>query len=142
MIRMLINAGVSLVLSAVALFVCSLLLEDFNIHASGFIIAVVVFTLAQLILSPFIFNIARKYASPILGGIGLVSAFVALLIASFFPDGLAISGISTWIVATLIIWIITALGTWLLPLVIFKKMDAKAKIKEAAKANAKPTTEG
>jgi hypothetical protein len=75
-----------------------------------------VFTVAQAILAPFIFNVARQYASALLGGIGLVSTFVALLIASLFPDGIRIEGVVTWILATLIMWIITALGTWLLGL--------------------------
>ena len=62
----------------------------------------------------------RQYAPAMLGGIGLVSTFVALLIASLVPGGLTITGISTWVLATLVVWIVTALGGWLLPLLLLK----------------------
>jgi hypothetical protein len=116
MVRFLINVAISLVTAALGLLVNSWILPDFHLDVSGFIIAVLVFTLAQAILAPFIFNVARQYASALLGGIGLVSTFVALLIASLFPGGIRIEGVVTWILATLIMWIITALGTWLLGL--------------------------
>ncbi|MFE6735582.1 phage holin family protein [Microbacterium sp. NPDC057650] len=121
MIRFLINVLISLVTAALGLLVCMWTLPGFSIDWPGFLIAVLVFTIAQAILGPFIFNVARQHASALLGGIGLVSTFVALLIASFFPSGIVLSGIGTWVLATLIVWIITALGTWLLPLLFFKK---------------------
>ena len=116
MVRFLINIAISLVTAALGLLVNSWILPDFHLDVSGFIIAVIVFTVAQAILAPFIFNVARQYASALLGGIGLVSTFVALLIASLFPDGIRIEGVVTWVLATLIMWIITALGAWLLGL--------------------------
>lgn len=121
MTRFLIRIAISLGTVAVALLVCFWVLPDFDLSLSGFLTAVVVFTIAQAVLTPLIFNLARKHANAILGGVGLVSTFVALLIASLFPGGLHITGVATWILATLIIWIITALGTWLLPLIFLKK---------------------
>lgn len=121
MIRFLIQTAISLGSAAIALLVCSWVLTDFTLSLGGFLTAVIVFTIAQAILAPFIFNMARKYASAVLGGIGLVSTFVALLIASLFPGGLHINGVVTWVLATLIVWIITALGIWLLPMIFLKK---------------------
>ncbi|MBM7502655.1 phage holin family protein [Agromyces aurantiacus] len=121
MVRFLVNIAVSLVMAAVGLLLCAWLLPAFHLDTSGFLIAVLVFTVAQAVLSPFVFNVARQYASAILGGIGLVSTFVALLIASFFPGGIRIDDILTWVLATLLMWIVTALGTWLIPLLIFRK---------------------
>ncbi len=66
----------------------------------------------------------RKHAPRVLGGIGLVSTFVALLVASLVPDGLTISGITTGILASLIVWIVTAIGGWLLPLLFLKDKAA------------------
>ncbi|WP_157000815.1 phage holin family protein [Agromyces laixinhei] len=127
MIRFLIRTAISLVTAALGLLVASWILPDFRIEWGGFIVAILVFAIAQAVLSPFIFNLARQHASAILGGIGLVSTFVALLIASLFPGGITISGVVTWILATLIVWIITALGTWLLPLIFLKEKAKKAK---------------
>jgi hypothetical protein len=76
--------------------------------------------LAQGILTPFIFNLARRYASAILGGIGLISTFLALWIATLFPGGLTIRGIG-WVLAPLLVWTVTALGGWILMGVVFKR---------------------
>ena len=120
MVRFLVNIAVSLVMSALGLLLAAWLLPEFHLETGGFLIAVLVFTIAQAVLAPFVFNVARKYASAILGGIGLVSTFLALLIASFFPGGIRIDGVVTWVLATLLMWIVTALGTWLIPLLIFR----------------------
>lgn len=120
MIRFLIRLAIYLGTAALALLVTSWILPGFELSISGFIIAVGVFALAQSILTPFIVNMARKYAPAVLGGIGLVSTFVALLLASLFPGGITLSGIDTWVLASLIVWLITALGGWLLPLLFLK----------------------
>ena len=120
------NIAVSLVMAALGLLLAAWLLPDFHLETGGFLIAVLVFTIAQAVLAPFVFNVARKYASAILGGIGLVSTFLALLIASFFPGGIRIDGVVTWVLATLLMWIVTALGTWLIPLLILRtRRDAR-----------------
>lgn len=126
MIRLAIRAAILLGSSALGLLIAALLVPGFRVSATGFLVAVVVFTAAQAIFSPFIFSIARKHASALLGGIGLVSTFVALLLASLFPGGITVTGIGTWVIATLVVWIVTALGGWLLPLVAFKKKVAGA----------------
>lgn len=120
MIRFLIHIGIALATSALALLICSWVLTDFALQPAGFVLAVVVFTAAQAILAPLVFAIARRYASALLGGIGLVSTFAALLIADLVPNGLEITGIVTWVLATLIVWVVTALGTWLLPMIFLK----------------------
>lgn len=124
MVRFLIHTAIALGTSAIGLLIASWVLPDFKMQLSGFVIAVVVFTVAQAILSPFVFNVARKHATWVLGGVGLVSTFLALLVASLFPGGLQISGIVTWILATLVVWLVTALGAWLLPLIFIKKRDS------------------
>jgi NhaP-type Na+/H+ or K+/H+ antiporter len=80
--------------------------------------------MAQSVLAPLIFNLARKYASAVLGGIGLVSTLVALLIASALPGGIRVEGVATWVLAALVVWLVTALGGWLLPLIFLKKKVA------------------
>ena len=120
MLRFLIRMAIYLVTAALGILIASWILPDFHVEWGGFLVAVIVFAIAQSVLSPFIFNIARKYASAILGGIGLVSTFVALLIATLFPGGIRIEGAVTWVLATLIVWIVTALGGWVLPLIFLK----------------------
>ncbi len=121
MIRLLVRAVIFFATCAAGLLVASWLLDDFHVSTTGFIAAVLVFALAQSILSPFILNLARKYAPALLGGFGLISTLVALILASTLTDGLTINGAMTWLLGTLTVWLVTALGTWLLPLVVFKK---------------------
>ena len=58
-----------------------------------------------------------------LGGIGIVSTFIALLIVVLIPGaGLGIgSPWWTWLVAPVIVWLVTALATVLLPPLFIKK---------------------
>ena len=121
MVRLLLRAAVFLGSSAIGLLVAALLVPGVSVSVVGFITAVVVFTLAQAILSPFIFKMASRYASAFLGGIGLVSTLVALILAAALTHGLSIRGIGSWLAATLVVWLVTALATLLLPLLIVRK---------------------
>lgn len=121
MVRFLIRLAISLGTAALGLLAAMLILPDFRVELGGFLVAVAVFTIAQAILGPFVFNVARQHASAVLGGVGLVSTFLALLVASLFPGGIVVTGVVTWVLATLIVWLITALGAWLLPLVFLKE---------------------
>ena len=125
MIRILLRALVFLLSAALGLWVASLVLPDLTITPSGFLTAVVVFAVAQSVLAPFLAKVVARSAPAFLGGIGLVSTFVALWIASLFNGGITISGWQTWILAALVVWLVTALATVLLPLVLLR--DAKAK---------------
>lgn len=113
MIRFLIHAGINLVMAAVGLLLAGALIDGVSMQPSGFITAVLVFVLAQALLAPFVFNLARKYASAVLGGVGLVSTFLAIWIATLMPNGLTIDGASAWVLAPLVVWLVTALGTWI-----------------------------
>lgn len=123
MVRFLIRVAIFLASAALGLLAAALILDNFELSVSGFITAVVVFAVFQSILTPLIFNIARKYASAFVGGVGLFATFLALLIASLFDGGLRIAGVATWILATLIVWLITALASWLLPMTFLKERD-------------------
>jgi uncharacterized membrane protein YvlD (DUF360 family) len=127
MVRFLWSFAVNLVSAAAGLLIASLLLADLHVQASGFVVAVLVLTIAQAILAPFVFNMARQYASALLGGIGIVSTMLALFIASLFPGGVTVTTFSTWIVAALIIWIVMALGGWLLLGWVLKRFVKNAK---------------
>ena len=131
MIRILLRALVFLLSAALGLWVASLVLSDLTVTASGFVTAVVVFAVTQSVLSPFLAKVVARGAPAFLGGIGLLSTFVALWIASLFPGGLTIEGWQTWILAALVVWLITAVATLLLPLVFLR--EARDKRGEAAR---------
>lgn len=121
MIIFLIRAAIYVGTAALGLLVTSWILPDFNLMLSGFLVAVVVFAVTNSILTPFIFRMTSRYAPMALGGIGLLATLAALFVAQLFPGGLHISGVTTWILAALVVWVITTLGAWLLPLLFLKK---------------------
>lgn len=120
MVRFLVNLLVNLATAALGLAIANWVLEGVTLQLAGFVVAVLVFAVAQAILTPFVFSMARKYASGLLGAIGLVSTLLSLWVATLFPDGLAITGLVTWVLAALVVWVVTALGGWLLPLWLLK----------------------
>lgn len=124
MIRFLIRAAIWLVSAFLGLVVADLLLQGFTLHWDnwwGVLLAVVIFAVLQSVLAPWILKIAHRFAPAFLGGIGLLSTFLALLIAVLIPAaGIGIDGPVAWIVGTLVVWLITALATWLLPGVFLK----------------------
>ncbi|SKB06089.1 phage holin family protein [Aeromicrobium choanae] len=120
MIRLLIRAAINLVSAAIGLLVANAVLDDLEVTTSGFVITVVIFALAQAILSPFILVVVKRNAEAFLGGVGIVSTLVALWIASLFGDALTISGLSTWLIAAVIVWLAAALASFLLPFILLK----------------------
>jgi hypothetical protein len=115
----LIRALIFLVSAALGLIAADLILPGFSLHWDdwwGILLAIVIFAVLQSIMSPWLFKITRRHANALIGGIGLLSTFVALLIAVLIPAaGIGIEGPVAWIIGTLIVWLVTALATWLLP---------------------------
>jgi hypothetical protein len=106
----------------------SWLLDDrFQLSTSGFVVAVVVFAVGQSVLAPFIAKAAARYAPAFLGGIGLVSTFVALLVASLVGGGLTISGVQGWVLGTVVVWLVTAIATIVLPMALLRDRADGAK---------------
>jgi uncharacterized membrane protein YvlD (DUF360 family) len=110
----------SLLANALALVVASMFLTGFAITGFGFVVAVCIFTAATVLLEPLITRIAAKNAPYLLGGIALVTTLVGLVITTLFTDGLHIIGVSTWIMATLIIWIAAIVASLVLRRYLFK----------------------
>ena len=123
MIRLLIRAGVSVGSAALGLLLSAWLLNDFHVQFSGFVIAVLVLATAQSILAPIVTRLAQRHAAALLGGVGIVSTLLALLLANLVPNGITVTNTFTWVVAALIVWACTALGAWLLVAVILKDRD-------------------
>ena len=121
MIRLLLRTAVFLGSAAIGLLVAAWLVPGMSVRPAGFIVAVVIFAAAQAILSPFFLKMASRYASAFIGGIGLVSTLASLILASVFTHGLSIRGLGSWVAATVVVWLVTALATLLLPMLVIKQ---------------------
>lgn len=126
MIRFLVSAALFFASAAVGLLVADVVLDDMSVSGvASFLAVVVIFALAQAVLAPFIFKVTRRNAPALVGGIGLITTFVALLVTTLVTDGLRIDGAVTWLWATLIVWIATMLASLVLPIVFAKHLVDK-----------------
>lgn len=125
MITFLIRAAIFVVSAALGLIAADLILPGFHIEWSnwwGFVLAVVIFAVIQSVLAPWVLKVTRRHAPAMLGGIGIISTFVAILIVVIIPGaGIGISDPLAWVLAPVVVWIVTALATWLLPPLFIKK---------------------
>lgn len=125
MITLLFRAGIYLLSAAIGLIVADLVLDGFQIEWSkwwGFVLCILIFALLQSILSPWISKLADRYAPVLLGGIGIFSTLVALMIVVLLPvGGLRITDAAGWILGSVIVWLVTALGSVLLPMIFVKR---------------------
>jgi len=122
MLKFFARMALSLLANALALLVASVLLTGFAINGLAFVLAVCIFTSSTTILEPLITKIATQNAPYLLGGIALVTTFVGLLVTTLITDGLRIMGIGTWVMATLITWLATVVGSLILPRFLFKEV--------------------
>ena len=110
MVRTLIKIGLTIAGNAIGLLVVWLLLDDVQLEFSGFILALLIFTVAELIIEPIIDKLITKHAEKLRFVTALVTTFLALLITDVISDGLDIEGAGTWVLATVIVWLGTLLA--------------------------------
>lgn len=125
MMRLAATAVVSFLANAIALIVGALLLGDMELDLSGFFIAVSIFTIASILVEPLTRQVAITKAPALLGSTALVATVLSLGVTAVLSDGLRISGFVTWVLATVIVWVVGLLARMLLPMVIFKKVLAR-----------------
>ena len=121
MIRLAIRLVIALVSNAVGLIVAAAVLDGMSLNATGFIVAVVVFTVVFALLQPFLVSVLRRSPGPVLGGVALIATLVSLIVTELLTDGLSIRGVGTWIAATVIVWLGSVLAAFILPYLGLKK---------------------
>lgn len=106
-VQWLVRVGLALVANAVALIVAASLLPRFDIDATAFVVALVVFTAASIVVRPLVASLVERHARSFAGVASLISAYVILLVTDLLSDGIQIEGVGTWILATVIVWLAT-----------------------------------
>jgi hypothetical protein len=110
-----LRAVVLLASWAVGLVVAAWIVPGISLSVWGFIVAVVVFSVAEAILSLSILKLPRQYASLLLGGAGLALTIAALILASVLTHGLTFDGTVPWVATTVVVWLVTTIGAITLP---------------------------
>ena len=120
MIRFLFNLAIFIGSAALGLWLTAIILGDeFSLPAAALLTATLIFAVIQAILSPFFVKVANGGA--FLGGVGLISTFVSLWLTTRIVDSFVISGgWTTWLAATVIVWLITAAATWIFALIFIR----------------------
>ena len=121
MIRWIIRTGIALAGNAIGLLVSAAVLDDMEVDAGSFIVAVIIFTVVTALLQPFLASRLRNAGSGVLGGVALIATFASLVITDLVSDGFSISGVGTWLAATVIVWVASLIAVFLIPYLGLKK---------------------
>jgi len=120
-IRLIVRTLIALVANAVGLIVAAAVLDGMHMNVSGFLLAVIIFTVVFALMQPFLAAQFRRSRSAALGGVSLIATFIALVVTNVLSDGFTISGVGTWIAATVIVWVASLLAAFILPFLGLKK---------------------
>jgi len=120
-VRTLISILVHLLANAIALIVAAAVLDDMTLSTSGFFLAVLIFTVIEVVTQPLIIKNSMRNASALSGSSALIASFVALVLTTWISDSLQITGFVTWLLATVIVWAAAMLAAFILPTVVFKR---------------------
>ena len=118
---MLISVGIRLLANTVGLLVAASVLDGMTITGAAFVLAVLIFTVVEVIADPLLTKMALTNLPALRGGVALVTTFVGLVITSLVSSGLDISGAKTWLMATFIVWLAALLAGLILPVFLVKK---------------------
>ncbi len=111
LVRWAIRIGMGLAGAAVGLVVSAAVLSDLSISATALVEATVVFWLVHLAVQFLALRVLIRQPSVALAGLLAIGSTIAsLVIVSLVVSGLHVHGPSTYLFATLIIWLTTALA--------------------------------
>ncbi|MCU0307644.1 MAG: hypothetical protein MUE51_07725 [Thermoleophilia bacterium] len=96
---------VALAVNAVALILMGVLFDRAEVSWAWFPLLLVVFTAVSLIVYPLVRAVVRDKAPTAAFLVGLIAAWIALLITEIVSDSIQIEGILTWVLCTLIVWL-------------------------------------
>ncbi len=112
---MLTRWGIRLASSLIGIFVglllCDLLLSKFSIDTSALVEATLIFWVVHIVVQYLALRVLIRQPSIALAGLlALAATIVSLIIVTAIVSGLSVHGAATYVFATLIIWVTTALA--------------------------------
>lgn len=116
--------------AAVGFLVADIALDKMSVsYPVSFVSTVVLFGLIQALISPLMAQVAERNATMLTGGVGLISALIALIVTSLLTssDQLSINGPLPWILAALVIWLASMFAAFILKLPVAKNLIENAR---------------
>lgn len=120
--RLLVNAGITVLANALALVVGSLLIDGFSLDVAGFAIALLIFTVVQVLLEPVLRSVAKDRAPLLVGLSALIATLVSLVVTSIVADGLDIDGVLTWVIVAAVVWAIALVAKLIMAKLLFRSL--------------------
>jgi small-conductance mechanosensitive channel len=109
--RWVIRIAASLIGIAAGLVLSVALLSDFSGSTTAIITATLLFWIIHIIVNFFAVKVLIRQPSVAMAGLlALASTIIALIIVNLVVSDISISGVATYVLATLIIWITTAVA--------------------------------
>lgn len=124
--RLLTLVVATIISNAVALIAGSLILDDVSLGWQGFFVGLLIFTVVAVILEPIIRKLADDKAPAAVGLSSLVATLLSLLVTSLVGKSLQIRGALTWLLAAIIVWVISAALRFVIVKIIDADMDSAA----------------
>ncbi len=119
MARSLVRIGLSLAGNAIGLIIAAIILDKVDVDGPAFVIAVLIFTVLNAVLEPFVSKVTEERSALLQSASALITTFLALVITVLVSDGLSIDGVVTWMIATVLVWLLTMIaGVILVKLVV------------------------
>jgi hypothetical protein len=107
--RWVIRLAASLIGIAAGLILSVALLSDFSASTTAIVTATILFWIVHIIVNFFAVKVLIRQPSVAMAGLlALASTIIALIIVNIAISDISISGVATYVLATLIIWITTA----------------------------------
>ena len=111
LVRWGIRLAATLVGIALGLLLSAGLLEDFEVTAGGVVFATLLFWIINIVVNFLALRILIRGPSVALAGLlALASTIVSLIVVNLLVDDISIHGVTTYVLATLIIWACTAVA--------------------------------
>jgi uncharacterized membrane protein YvlD (DUF360 family) len=122
MIRFLLNLVVYFLAALIGIIAADVILPGFSVAGfTSYVVVAAIFGVIQAVLSPLVGGLVKKNASAFQGGVGIISVLITLVITATLSSDLTVDGLTTWILAAIIIWLFAAMAAFILPFFIVKR---------------------
>ncbi|HEY5136378.1 MAG TPA: hypothetical protein VIJ41_11340 [Candidatus Nanopelagicales bacterium] len=122
MIRFLIRLVIWFLAAFIGIIAADLILSGFSVSGwTSYVVVAAIYAVIQSLIAPLMNQYTERNAKMFMGGVGIFSTLIALIVTNLISGALTISGIGTWIAAAIIVWLFGALAAWILPFFIVKR---------------------
>lgn len=126
MVRMLTSAAIYILANAVALFVTSLVLgASLTFTIKGFVVATLLLSVVEALAGPLITRMSERKFPALSGSVALITTFIGLWITTVAVGGMEIHGLSTWLLATILVWAIALIASFFIAKYLIKQAVEK-----------------